>query len=251
MKRILLLITALAVVVAACGGGDGDSDVPTLTAGELLVCTDAPYPPFEEEVDGEWTGFDVEVMEAIGDELGLTVEWTVQPFDGIWLAPSAGTCDIVASAMTITEDRAEQALFSDPYFDADQSLLVKAGSGVATLDDLVGQRLAVQTGTTGEIYASENAPEGVEIVSFDEPAAMFLALESDDVQGILQDLPVNADRAQQDDTMELAASYTTGEQYGFATSDDQTELMDAVNGALGTIMDDGTYDAIFDSYFGG
>ncbi len=251
MKRILLLLAALAVVVAACGGDGEAGDVPTLTAGELLVCTDAPYPPFEEEVDGEWTGFDVEVMNAIGDELGLTVEWTVQPFDGIWLAPAAGTCDIVASAMTITEERAAAALFSDPYFDADQSLLVKVGSGVATLDDLVGQKLAVQTGTTGEIYASENAPEGVELVSFDEPAAMFLALESDDVQAILQDLPVNADRAQNDDTMELADSFTTGEQYGFATSSDQTELMDAVNGALATIKDNGTYDSIFESYLGG
>ncbi len=247
MKRIALLAVAIGLLAAACGGGASGL---TLTDGELLVCTDAPYPPFEEEVDGEWTGFDVEVVEAIGAELDLTVEWTVQPFDGIWLAPESGTCDIVASAMTITEERQQAALFSDGYYDADQSLLVVAGSEFMSLDDLVGQRLAVQTGTTGEIYAQENAPDGVELVSFDEPAAMFLALEGGDVAGILQDLPVNADRAQQNDDVELADTYSTGEQYGFATSTDNTELMDEINSALSTIKDNGTYDEIFDAYFG-
>ncbi len=253
MKRFLLLIAALAVVVAACGGGDGEaSDVPTLTSGELLVCTDAPYEPFENtDEDGNVSdGVDVDIVEAIGEELGLSVEWTIQPFDGIWLAPSAGTCDLVASAMTITEERAAQALFSDPYYLADQSLLVKADSGVATLDDLDGMNVAVQTGTTGEIYAQDNAPDGVTIVSYDEPAAMFLALEGDDVAAILQDLPVNQARANLDDSFELAETYVTGEEYGFATAQENTELMDAINEALATVIDDGTVDAIFETYFG-
>lgn len=254
MKRILLLITALAVVVAACGGDDGGeaSDVPTLTDGVLLVCTDAPYEPFENtDADGNVSdGVDVEIVEAVGAELGLTVEWTIQPFDGIWLAPSAGTCDLVASAMTITDDRAEQALFSDAYYVADQSLLVKAGSGIASLDDLDGMNVAVQTGTTGEIYATDNAPDGVTIVSYDEPAAMFLALEGDDVAAILQDLPVNQARAGIDDSFELAQTYETGEEYGFATALENTDLMDAINGALNTVIDDGTVDGIFEKYFG-
>lgn len=258
MKRFLILIAALAVVLAACGGdtdgGDGEAgDFETLTEGTLLVCTDAPYSPFE-NVDDEGNvsdGFDVELVEAIGEELGLTVEWTIQPFDGIWLAPAAGTCDLVASAMTITDERAEQALFSDPYYDADQSLLVPAGSGFATLDDLVGEDVAVQTGTTGEAYAQENAPEGVNIVSFDEPAAMFLALEGGDVSAILQDLPVNAERAQQDDSFELADTFPTGEQYGFATSQENTALMDAINDGLAAVRDSGTYDELFEQYFGG
>ncbi len=253
MKRFLILLSALAVIVAACGGDDGEaSDIPTLTSGELLVCTDAPYSPFENvDEDGNVSdGFDVELVEAIGEELGLTVTWTIQPFDGIWLAPAAGTCDLVASAMTITEDRAAQALFSDPYYDADQSLMVAAGSGFASLDDLVGESVAVQTGTTGEIYASQNAPEGVEIVSFDEPAAMFLALEGGDVSAILQDLPVNAERAQQDDQFELAETFPTGEQYGFATAQENTDLMDAINEGLAAVRDAGTYDEIFEKYFG-
>ncbi len=85
MQRILTLLAVATLVLAACGGnGDADTgELGLLTAGTLLVCTDAPYEPFEFEEDGEWKGFDVEVVTAIADTLDLDVEWTVQPFDGI------------------------------------------------------------------------------------------------------------------------------------------------------------------------
>lgn len=251
MQRILTLLAVATLVLAACGGnGDADTgELGLLTAGTLLVCTDAPYEPFEFEEDGEWKGFDVEVVTAIADTLDLDVEWTVQPFDGIWLAPAAGTCDMVASAMTINEERAANALFSDPYYDADQSLLVMADSGIETLDDLDGLTLAVQTGTTGEQYANDNVADSVTIQSFDEPAAMFLALEGGDVDAILQDLPVNAERAQQNDSFALAASFPTGEQYGFASSQENTALIDAINDGLAEIKDNGTYQEIYDAWF--
>jgi polar amino acid transport system substrate-binding protein len=250
-------LTVIALVVASCGGDDtaGDGELPTITEGALTVCTDAPYEPFEmQNEDGSWTGFDMDLMSAIAGNLGLTLEVTIQPFDGIWLAPAAGTCDLVASAMTITEERAEQALFSDGYFDADQSLLVREADAASypDLESLDGQTIAVQTGTTGEIYARDNTPEGATLKSFDEPAAMFLALESRDVEAILQDLPVNAERAiDQPDAFELTATFPTGEQYGFATSQDQTTLMDAVDAELQALRDDGSYQDIYEAYFGG
>jgi ABC-type amino acid transport substrate-binding protein len=174
------------------------------------------------------------------------------PFDGIWLLPAAGECDLVGSAMTITEERAQNALFSDPYFDADQSLLVRASDKdtFPTLESLAGQRIAVQTGTTGEIYAQENTPEGATLVSFDEPAAMFLALESEDVDAILQDLPVNGFRQTQNDNVVVTATFPTGEQYGFAVDPANTALMDAVNAELKTLRDNGKYDDIFQTWFG-
>ena len=90
--------------------------------------------------------------------------------------PASGECDIVASAMTITEERAKSTLFTNPYFDADQSLLVRTSDAdkFDTLGSLSGNSIAVQTGTTGEMYAQENAPSDTTLVSFDEPAAMFL-----------------------------------------------------------------------------
>ncbi|MBK9178543.1 MAG: transporter substrate-binding domain-containing protein [Acidimicrobiales bacterium] len=274
----LLLVLTLGVAATACGDDDDDSGSTDTTAassdttaaaggetaatldgvtlvsdGELTVCTDSPYPPFEfEGDDGEQTGFDMELLRVLIAPLDLELAPTVTPFDGIWLQPAAGTCDLVGSAMTITPERQAAALFSDPYFDADQSLLVRVDDQdtYATLDSLAGAVIAVQTGTTGEAYAQENAPEGAEVKSFDEAAAMFLALESGDVAAILQDFPVNAYRATQDDQFVVTETFTTGEQYGFGASLDNTALIDVINTRLAEVRDSGEYDEVFSEWFG-
>jgi polar amino acid transport system substrate-binding protein len=255
--------TTAAASETTAGDGTGETtpasvDVASLdliSSGTLTMCTDAPYPPFEfqDEATEEWTGFDMDIVRAIADDLGLELEVTVQPFDGIWLAPAAGTCDLVASAMTITEERAAAALFSDPYYDSGQSLLVRTEDAETypDLESLDGHSIGVQTGTTGATYAEENAPDGAEIVEFDEPAAMFLALQSGDVDALLQDLPVNAERAGQDDAFTLVGDLPTDEQYGFATAQGNDALIGAINAGLATIREDGRYDEIYSTYFGG
>jgi len=285
IQRLAIPVVALSLFLVACGS---DSDTTTdettvdtsaevmtddtmvddsasskidITAlglikeGAITVCTDAPYEPFEfqDEATKEWTGFDMDLMKVIATNIGgLSLEVTVQPFDGIWLAPKAKTCDLVASAMTITEERAANALFSDPYFDADQSLLVRAEDKATLVDlaSLAGKTIAVQTGTTGETYAKENAKDST-LKSFDEPAAMFLALEGKQVDAILQDLPVNGARQVKEPTkFALTATFTTGEQYGFALAQDNTTLAEAVNSGLAAAKNSGEYDTIFAKYFG-
>lgn len=287
ISRIAAPVLALGLILAACGDDSSSSTEDTTAAaeettaedtttadtttaeeegavdvaslgliedGKLTVCTDAPYPPFEfqDEATNEWTGFDMDVVREIAGGIGSGLELavTVQPFDGIWLAPKAGTCDMVASAMTITEERSANALFTDGYFDADQSLLVRAedADALTSLEALAGKTIAVQTGTTGESYAEENATDST-LKSFDESAAMFLALESGDVDAILQDLPVNAERALKDDKTALTASFSTGEQYGFAVSQDNTALADALNAGIAEIKENGKYDEIYAKYF--
>ena len=285
IQRLAIPVVALSLFLVACGSdSDTASDETTVDTsaevitddtmvddsasakidiaalglikeGAITVCTDAPYEPFEyqDEVTKEWTGFDMDLMKAIATNIGgLSLEVTVQPFDGIWLAPKAKTCDLVASAMTITEERAANALFSDPYFDADQSLLVRAEDKATLVDlaSLAGKTIAVQTGTTGETYAKENAKDST-LKSFDEPAAMFLALEGKQVDAILQDLPVNGARQVKEPTkFALTATFTTGEQYGFALAQDNTTLAEAVNSGLAAAKDSGEYDTIFAKYFG-
>ena len=285
IQRLAIPVVALSLFLVACGSdSDTASDETTvdtsaevvtddtmvdesasskidITAlglikeGAITVCTDAPYEPFEyqDEVTKEWTGFDMDLMKAIATNIGgLSLEVTVQPFDGIWLAPKAKTCDLVASAMTINEERSANALFSDPYFDADQSLLVRADDKATLVDlaSLAGKTIAVQTGTTGETYAKENAKDST-LKSFDEPAAMFLALEGKQVDAILQDLPVNGARQVKEPTkFALTATFTTGEQYGFALAQDNTTLAEAVNSGLAAAKDSGEYDTIFAKYFG-
>lgn len=262
LARLATPFLALGLVLGACGGDDSSEPTETTAAaadfdliaeGKLTVCTDAPYQPFEFQDDsGEWTGFDMDLMREIAALIGdLELEVTVQPFDGIWLAPQAGTCDIVASAMTITPDRAANTLFTDGYFDADQSLLVRAADAETydSLASLAGKKIGVQTGTTGAEYANDNKPEGATIVEYEDAAAMFLALESGDVDALLQDLPVNAERALKNEAFALTETFETGEQYGFAVSPENPGLAEAVNAALATLRDNGGYDEIYGTYF--
>jgi polar amino acid transport system substrate-binding protein len=255
MKRktnaALLLVLAFALIAGACtGGGGGEYDL--VKADTLTVCSDIPYAPFEFEEGGAYTGFDVELMGLIGAELDLAVEFIDSGFDSITsgTAMVGNECDIAASAITIKPEREENIDFSDGYFDADQSLMVKVDSGYSSYDDLVGLRLGVQAGTTGEAYANDNNPGGVEIVSFGESADLFVAMEAGDIQGILQDLPVNAERMLGDDSLTVVATYPTGEVYGFAVKEEGKEaLLDAVNEALAAVKSDGTYDTLYDKYF--
>ena len=256
--RIIALITVLTLALAACGDGGGTGDdgaeFTTITPGVLTVCTDAPYPPMEyvDPETGEFTGFDIELMRAIAANLGLELEVVNTGFDPITsgLAMEAGDCDIAAASITITPERAENIAFTDGYFTGDQSLLVRADSGITSLADMSGMRLAVQTGTTGEIYANENAPEDVTIVSFEDPGALFLALEANDVQGVLQDIVPNAEYANANESAILVETYPTDEQYGFAAKKEGTEaLIAAINAQIAALRADGTYDRIYDQFF--
>ena len=262
IRSLLALLCALALGLAACGEDDGDTavddgddtaadELDLVSEGTLTVCTDAPYPPMEFEVDGEFTGFDIELMRAIGDQLGLEVEVVNSGFDPIvsGTALAAGQCDIAAASITITEEREENVDFTDPYFQADQSLLVKADSGISAIGDLEGERVGVQSGTTGEAYANENVPEGATVVSFDDPGDLFVALEADDIAAVLQDLVVNQGRTLEDDTLAVVETFPTEEQYGFAVEEGHTALRDAVNEALQTLQDDGSYDSLFEEWF--
>ena len=172
------------------------------------------------------------------------------PFDGILGSLAAGDCDLVASAVTITEERAEQVDFTDPYFDAEQSLLIKADNEeIATIEDLTGRTVGVQSGTTGEAYANENT-EGATVTSFEDSDGLFAALESDSIDAILQDLPVNGYRSTQDPSVEVVETYPTEEQYGFAVEKGDSELLEFLNEGFQALRDDGTYDELFATYFG-
>jgi polar amino acid transport system substrate-binding protein len=258
--RVFAAIAALSLVVAACGGSSDSSDTTTagggalelVKAGALTVCSDAPYEPFEFQAeDGTWTGFDMDIMRKIAESNDLELEVTVQPFDGIWLAPAAGKCDVVASSMTITEERTQAADFTDSYFNAFQSLLVRKADAetYTTLESLKGKTIAVQTGTTGESYAKENATES-KIQSFDEASAMFLALESNQVDAVLQDYLINKERADKQGTSAVSAKFEESpEEYGFAVEKGNTALLQILNKGIKDLRDSGDYDTIYNKYF--
>ncbi|WP_151525276.1 transporter substrate-binding domain-containing protein [Serinicoccus kebangsaanensis] len=259
----VLAASALAFSLTACGSEDGGadagsggeaagSDLDLITEGTLTVCSDVPYPPFEdfdESSESGFTGFDVDIVSAVAEGLELEIEIKDSSFDALQsgLALNSGDCDLAASAMTITEDRQESLAFSDGYYESKQSLLVPAGSDITGIGDLAGRPVGVQQGTTGESYTQDNAPEAT-ITAFPSNAEMFQAIQAGQVDALLQDLPVNVDNSTKGD-FEVVEEYDTDETYGLAMQKDNTALVDAVNEQLTALRDSGEYDELYDTYF--
>jgi polar amino acid transport system substrate-binding protein len=263
--RLVALAAAFALVAAGCGDGTATTttqattttvpaaELELVTAGTLTVCTDTPYPPMEyvDPVTNEYTGFDMELMEAIAEELGLTMTVNEPGWDAITggLAFTSGECDVAAASITITPERAQEIDFSTPYFNAEQSLLVRADSGITDLASAVGEEIAVQTGTTGHFYLRDEGPAGIVIVEFPDADGPYLALEANDVAGFMTDLVANQDYADNSGGIFVVVeTFATDEEYGLATKD-TPNLLAAINAALAKFRADGTYDAIYDKWF--
>ena len=248
---------ALAVSLSACGSdeeeptGSASEELELIESGTLKVCSELPYKPFEWEEDGDFTGFDIDLVREIGERLDVEVEILPSAFDGLQSGASLNSqqCDMAASAMTITEERQANIDFSDGYYDSMQSLLVAADSDIASIDDLAGASVGVQNNTTGEAYTRENAPEDTDIKGFPGDSDMWNAIQAGQVDALLQDLPVNLEHTTDGD-YQIVEQYETDEQYGFALEKDKSDnLLEAVNGALADMREDGTYQEIYDKYF--
>ncbi|MGO2745606.1 transporter substrate-binding domain-containing protein [Microbacterium sp.] len=270
-RRHLILGLALAATAAltlsGCAGSGsdtagGDDTAPTsagddyglVEAGALTVCSDIPYAPFEFEGGDNgtgYTGFDIDLLDAIAKKLDLKLSVQDVGFDALQSGTTlaSGTCDIGASAMTITDERKANLDFSDPYYDSLQSLLVPADSDITSIDDLDGKIVGVQQGTTGEAYATENAP-GAQLLQLPSDGELWPAIQAGTIDAILQDQPVNIEHEKADPNYKIVEEYNTDEQYGFAFSKgEKAALLDAINGALKDLRDSGDYDTIYDTYF--
>ena len=247
----LALTAVVALALSSCsstaGGDAAAGEVALLTPGTLTVCTNPPYEPFEYEVDGEIVGLDIDIVAEIAADLDAELVTKVTPFEGIQSGQDlkAGNCDLVASGITITDVRAKKMDFSDPYFDADQGLLVAAGSGLDSLEALDGLRVGVQVATTGETWAAE---QGLTTVQFEDLGLQVEALKGGQVDAIINDIVVLGPFV--DDALEVGTTFPTGEQYGFGVKTGATALLAAVNATLERVASDGTYDAIYTQHIG-
>ena len=266
IRAIAAAIGLSAVALGACSSGPANttqtpagsasaSGVTLIAPGKLTVCTHLPYAPFQSNDDsGKTVGFDVDMMDLVAKKLGVEQAIVDTPFEGIKSGQdmATGKCDIAAAGMTITDERKKAILFSEPYFDATQALLVPNGSTVKTLADLKGKKLAAQAATTGLDYATKNKDaNGYEIVEFQDLAAQTQALLTGQVDGAINDLPVWSEAIKQNaGKAQIATQFDTGEQYGFGMKLGNTALKKVVDDVITTAKSDGTYDTIYKKWIG-
>lgn len=260
-RLAIVLIAALAVagIAAGCGGGSssttssssgGSSSNPlgVLTPGTLTVGSDIPYPPFEQGKPPDYTGFDIDLVDAIAKKLNLTPKIVDTAFGTIFVDEQAGKFDMVASSSTITPLRSQKVTFSKPYFDADQSLMVQKGSDLTSTSDITSDTtIAVQEGTTGQDYAEKKTDATVQ--AFPEIGSAFNAVQAGQVDGVINDFAVSAFALKKYPQLDVVQTISTDEHYGFPMQKTNTALQKAVNGALTDLIADGTYEKIFQKWF--
>jgi ABC-type amino acid transport substrate-binding protein len=241
---VLLFLLAAVFVVTGCGGDDNKSTTSvssqpkTLTAGQLKVGSDIPYKPFEFGRAPNYKGVDVDLVNEVAKKLNLTAQFVKTPYDTIFRNLAQHKFDMVASASTITAEREKEVDFSDPYFPADQSLMVTKGSDVKTLGDLEGKVVGAQLATTGADYAKDKT-KAKTVRTYELIDDAFNALEAGQVAAVINDCPVSkyAERAHTD--LAVVRAIPTNERYGFAFPSGSDALRTAVNKALAELKNDG------------
>lgn len=241
---VILLIVSLAAMV-------GCSKTPP-PAGEkvLRVGSDMEYAPFEFiDENNNPAGFDVELLTAIGEELGYKVVFESAAFDGLIMSLNQGKYDAVISAMTITPERSESVSFSDPYFKAVQYIAFKKGNNFEKIADLQGKKVGVQLNTTGQ-FAVEDA--GITTQKYGTTPDALNALLNGALDAVVADnQPVlNFIEANKAEDIVCVTADTEDEFYGIAFKKGNP-IVDEVNAVIKQFKEDGTYAKIYGNWFQG
>ncbi|MGB9826919.1 MAG: basic amino acid ABC transporter substrate-binding protein [Thermosphaera sp.] len=222
----------------------------------LRVGTSPDFPPFEyiNETTNEIVGIDIDLIKLVAQKIGYEVEIVSIDFDGLIPALQAGQIDVIASGMTITEERSKVVDFSIPYWEANQAILVVKDSQFKPggLGDLNGKTVGVQTGTTAEIIVTEyisNTSANIVVKSYTSYILATQDLLNGRIDAVIVDEPVGKTLGEMYN-VEITAVIETGEKYGFAVRKGNTELLNAINEALSEILNSPQWYEIISKYMG-
>ena len=255
MKKILAMLLALVMVFALCACGSSGSssasapaeDTPAAERTSFIMGIDPEYPPFSYlGNDGNYTGFDVEVCQAVCDYLG----WELKIFGVNWdeklVQLDSMECDCVWSGMTILDSMKEAGyVISEPYYDNTQVLVVKADDGFTSSADLAGKIVAVQLGTSGEALLNGDLADMAatfgEVLTCDSFLKCFTELEGGAADAVFVDLPVAASYTAGHDGLTIIDENLGAEQYGIAFRAADAALCAEVDAAVQALVENGTY----------
>jgi arginine/ornithine transport system substrate-binding protein len=241
------LIVAASVALAMMAGVAHAQDR------NLRIAFDVPYAPFEYKDDnGELTGFEVELAEAMCEEMNANCEFVIQAWDGMIPGLLARKFDLFMSSMSITQERAERVLFSEPYYNTPGGWFAREGftTDVTDMDAMEGQTVGVQRGTTMDSHVTEEMGGIVTIKRYTTADDMVLDLEGQRLDVVFVDYPVGEQTIlSKEGFKEVGEPVKLGQGVGVAMRKRDEDLAGEVNAALATLKEDGTYDTIMDKYF--
>ncbi|NLV16677.1 MAG: basic amino acid ABC transporter substrate-binding protein [Syntrophomonadaceae bacterium] len=243
-----LLVVALVFPLVGCGGEQSSEKV-------LKIGTNATFPPFEFQQSNEFTGFDIDLINAIAEEQGYQVEINHMDFKALIPGLQNDKIDGAIAAMTINAERLESVDFTTPYFDA--GLIIAVGQDNDTIlstEDLKGKKLAAQNGTTGARYCNsvKEQDPATDVRIFDDIGLAFMELEKAGVDAVVNDLPVTSYYLATTENTKLKTVgevFSTEEQYGIAVKKGNTEMLDMFNEGLEKVKANGKYDELYDKWF--
>ena len=269
MKKFLSVLMAATMLVGVmaltgCGGDSTEpttdeannqsepasttaTDLKTVTEGVLTMSTNAAFPPYESTDDsGNVVGIDADIAAAIAEKLGLKLQIDDMDFDGALAAPQSGKSDIVMAGVTVNEDRLLTLDFTESYATGVQVVIVPEGSDV-TLDNLGEQQIGTQRGTTGYIYCTDDYGED-HVVAYDDAIAAVKALNNGQIDCVVIDSAPAQELVKANPGLTILDTEYVTEDYAIGVAKGNTALLDAVNGALKELVEDGTVQSIIDKY---
>lgn len=254
---MLSMVLAGSMLLTGCGGSktaDSSSDAQDSTTstsadgGTLRMGTNATFPPYEfVGDDGNVQGIDADIAAAVADKLGMKLEITDMEFDSLIPALQSDTIDMALAGMTVTPERQESVDFSDSYAKGVQVIIVKDGSDIASPDDLEGKNIGVQTGTTGDIYCTDDYGQE-NVKQFNNGPLAVAALVNGQIDCVVIDQEPAKNYVAANSGLKILDTAYADEDYAIAIKKGNTELLDKVNGALKELQDDGTVQSIVDKY---
>lgn len=225
------------------------ADLPSVN-----VVTDPSFVPFEmlDPETGEMIGFDMDIINTVAERAGFEVNLTTMEFAGIIPAIQTGNQEIAIAGVTITEERAEIVNFSDPYYDSGLQIIVRADNDdVETIEDLEGKSVATRIGSTSYDFLEETLGDSADITPYPGNSDMYMALLGGNVDAAFYDAPNVSyfSQTRGEGRTKVVGPLYEGQQYGIVFNQ-SSEWVEAVNEALAEMREDGTYDAIFEKWFG-
>ena len=213
----------------------------------LIMSTNAEFAPYEYHDGNDIVGIDVDIANAICEDMGASLEITDVAFDSIIPEVQSGKADFAAAGMTVTEDRQTQVDFSDTYATGVQSVIVTEDSDIASLDDLKGKQIGVQQGTTGDLYSTDDFGEE-SVQRFSKGADAVQALSTGKIDAVIIDNKPAQVFVDENEGLKLLETPYAEEEYAIAVKKGNTELLDAINASIANLKESGKLDEIVAKY---